>query len=105
MPVCENCKNQWRWKETMKKTFTLNPAMICPYCGEKQFQTQKSKNKSGVLYTFILLPLLLQAFFDIPKVILFSLFPLLFIFVLLIYPFFVQISSTEEYVDLFKGKK
>ena len=105
MPICENCNNKWSWKQTIKKTTTLNPAMICPYCEEKQYQTQKSKNKSSIFNTIILLPLLLQIFFDIPRAILLSLFPILFILVMLLYPFLVKISSREEYIDFFRNKQ
>lgn len=98
MPTCQNCHNKWSWKETIKKTTTLNPEMICPYCGEKQFQTQKSKGKIAMLTPIVLLPLLIQIFFDVPGVILFSLFPILFVLVIVLYPFFVDLSSEEKYI-------
>ncbi|MFD2760107.1 TIGR04104 family putative zinc finger protein [Lentibacillus juripiscarius] len=102
MPICQNCNNKWSWKQTIKKTTTLNPAMTCPYCGEKQYQTQKSRMKNGALNIVILLPLLLNIFFDIPGFILLSLFPILFIVIMSLYPFFIKISSKEEYINFFK---
>lgn len=104
-PTCEICNKKWSWKQTIKKTTTLNPEMICPYCGEKQYQTQRSKTIISLLSVIVLLPLLLQIFFNIPGVILFSLFPILFVVVLLIYPFLVRLSSKEEFIDLTKGKQ
>src|SRR5699024_1595611 len=102
MPTCENCNNKWSWKQTIKKTFTLDPAMTCPYCGEKQYETQKSRMKNSALNFVIPLPLLLNIFIDIPGFFLLSLLPVLFIVVMSLYPFFVKISSKEEYINFFK---
>jgi CXXC-20-CXXC protein len=99
-----NCKNKWSWKQTIKKTTTLNPAMTCPYCGEKQYQTQKSKTKNLLLTSIILLPLLLQAFFAIPIAVLLGSFPVLFVIAMFTYPFLVKLSSKEEFIDFYKGK-
>lgn len=67
MPTCENCNNKWSWKQTVKKTSTLNPAMICPYCGKKQYQTQKSKNKGGLFTGVVtLFMIFIPNIFDIP---------------------------------------
>lgn len=100
MPTCENCHSKWGWKQTVKKTFTLNPGMTCPYCGEKQYQTQKSKKVNAYLTPIVLIPLLLNIFFDIPRPILFGLFLILFVTTLLIFPFLIKLSSKEEYIDL-----
>ncbi|WP_255485875.1 TIGR04104 family putative zinc finger protein [Sporosarcina sp. BP05] len=100
-----NCNNKWSWKQTIKKTTTLSPEMTCPYCGERQYQTQKSKTKNTLLTPIVLLPLLLMSIFNIPRAILLSLFPVLFVIVLLIYPFLVKLSSKEEYIDFSKGKQ
>lgn len=98
MPTCENCNNKWSWKQTIKKTTTLNPAMTCPYCGEKQYQTQKSKARVGILTPIVLLPLLLQIFFDVPGAILFSSFPILGVLAILLYPLLVVLSNKERYI-------
>lgn len=98
MPICENCNRQWSWKQTIKKTATLNPAMTCPYCEEKQYQTQKSKGKISMLTPIVLLPLIIQMFFEVPAVILLSLFPVLFVLVMIFYPFLVNISSIEKHI-------
>lgn len=104
MPNCVNCHNKWNWKQTIKITTTLNPVMTCPYCGEKQYQTQKSKTKIGFLTTIVLLPLLLQPFFDIPGAFLLSLFPILAVIVILLYPFLIELSSKEEYINFSNDK-
>lgn len=98
MPTCESCHKKWSWKQTIKKTTTLNPEMICPYCGEKQYQSKKSKKKVAFLTLTVLLPLLIQAFFNVPVAALLSLIPLLAIFVFLLYPFSVELKCKEEYI-------
>ncbi|PIC82850.1 TIGR04104 family putative zinc finger protein [Sporosarcina sp. P1] len=92
-----NCNNQWSWKQTIIKTTTLNPAMTCPYCEEKQYQTQKSKGEIGMLTPIVLLPLIIQMFFEVPEAIILSLFPILFILVIILYPFLVKLNSQEKY--------
>ena len=98
MPNCQSCCQKWSWKQTMKRYFTLNSGMICPYCEEKQYQTRKSKKKAGVLNFFVLLPLLLNSFLDIPLVVLLSLFPALFVLIMSLNPLLLQLSSKEEYM-------
>lgn len=98
MPTCEKCNNKWSWIQTLKKTTTLNPELTCLYCGEKQYQTQKSKKQIAFLTPTVLLPLLLQIFFDIPDVILFSLYFILVCMVMLSYPFLVKLKSKEEFM-------
>lgn len=102
MPTCKNCDKKWSWKQTVKKMATLNPELTCPYCGEKQYQTQKSKTKAAFLTPIVLLPLLIQIFFDVPGTVLLSLIPVLAIIVFLICPFLVELSCKEEYIDFSK---
>ncbi|GAB4074747.1 hypothetical protein GCM10028778_22500 [Barrientosiimonas marina] len=97
MPTCENCHNTWSWKQTMKKMFTLDPGMNCPYCGERQYQTRKSKNKAGFLNAFVFLPIFLNIFFDIPAAILISLFLVLTSLVISLHPVVMHLSNKEEY--------
>src|SRR5690625_6040125 len=95
MPTCENCNNKWSWKQTIIKTASLDPTLICPYCGKKQYQTQKSKTKGGFLIVIVLLPLFIQNLFDIPGAVLYSLFPILMIVVILLYPFRSEEHTSE----------
>lgn len=97
MPTCQECHNTWTWMQTFKKSFTLFSEMICPYCGEKQYHTTKSRGKSFLFNSIILLPLLLNIFFDIPGFIILSLFPILFVLMMVVYPFILEISSTDPF--------
>ncbi|MUV37781.1 hypothetical protein JNUCC1_01587 [Lentibacillus sp. JNUCC-1] len=103
MPTCEVCERKWTWKQTVKKTSTLDHEMSCPYCGEKQYQTQRSKLKVSFLTAIVLSPLLIQLFFDVPGVILLSLFPVLAAIAFLLHPFLVDLSSDERYFDFYKS--
>ncbi|MFC7746952.1 TIGR04104 family putative zinc finger protein [Lentibacillus kimchii] len=96
MPTCANCHHRWSWGQTIKKTNAIDPAMTCPYCGEKQYETQKSRKKNSVLNLVILLPLLIQAFFDIPAVVLIAFIIIIFVAVILLHPLWMEISSREE---------
>lgn len=97
MPICESCQNQWSWRQTIKTTTTLNPKFTCPYCFGKQYQTQKSKTKVSLLSPIVLLPLLLRILFDIPGSVSIVLYPVLAVSIFLIYPFFMDISNTEQF--------
>lgn len=104
MPTCKNCHNKWSWKQTVKKMATLNPELTCPYCGGKQYQSKKSKAIAPFLSLIVLLPLLIQIFYDVPGAVLLSLIPVLAVIVFLIYPFLVKLSCKEEYINFFKDK-
>src|SRR5699024_5244459 len=114
MPICENCHNEWTWKETFKRSFTLDSKMRCPYCDKDQYITQKSKLKTFFFNMIVLLPLVLNLIFNIPGVILLSLFIILFIFnifilillilfsilfiiFILIHPFNMEIGNTDTF--------
>ncbi|QKY68806.1 TIGR04104 family putative zinc finger protein [Lentibacillus sp. CBA3610] len=100
MPTCENYNHKRGWKQTIKKTTTLDPALTCPYCGEKQYQTQKSKTKCALLTPVILLPLLLNLFFEPGIHVLISL-AVFFLLAMSLFPFLVEISNKEEYINFF----
>lgn len=96
MPICKKCNNKWSFKQTINKTTTLDSEMICPYCGKKQYQSKKSKVVGAFLSLIILLPLLIQPFFNIPVTVLLSLIPVLVIIIFFVYPFTVKLSNREE---------
>ncbi|WP_100009818.1 TIGR04104 family putative zinc finger protein [Lentibacillus sediminis] len=98
MPICENCGGKWSWKQTVKKSFTLDTGMECPHCGKKQYQTVKSKKRSAPLLFIVTLPLLLNLLFDIPGVVLLSLFPVIFVVLMSTYSFLMELSDKEEFM-------
>src|SRR5699024_6036717 len=105
-PTCDKCNNQWSWKQTFNQTFkimwTLNTALICPHCGEKQYQTQKSKTKSFILTIMMLgvmifVPWFFQTFYEIPVAILLSFIPIPPIVAFLLLPYVTELTSKEEF--------
>lgn len=95
MPTCQNCKNKWSWKQTVKKSFIIIYGMTCPYCGEMQYPTARMRKTSAifpVIISFIMLGNLLFGPSYVALFALLGLIPLLFI----INPFFVELSNEEE---------
>src|SRR5690625_3099369 len=105
MPTGENCNNKCSRKQTIIQTASLDPTLICPYCGRKQYQTQKSKTSVGFLIVIVLLLLFIHNLFDIPGAVLFSLFPIVMIVIILLYSFIVELSNKEEYINFFRDKQ
>ncbi|WP_052651911.1 TIGR04104 family putative zinc finger protein [Planococcus massiliensis] len=97
MLVCENCKTEWTWKQTLKSSFVLTTSMTCPYCGEKQYATPKSKKRTFLLNMLILLPLLLQALFEMGVWTTFSLMIGFFILVMISMPFWMSVQNEETF--------
>ncbi|WP_188456024.1 TIGR04104 family putative zinc finger protein [Virgibacillus oceani] len=96
MPTCQNCNQRWRWKQTVKKSFTLDTGMKCPHCGEKQYPTSKSRKRSG-LCTFILpLTLLLPIVFDISALAGLGILLGCGILLIGIYPLMIELSDQDE---------
>ncbi len=80
--------------------------MICPYCGEKQYQTQKSKMKGGFLTGIVVfLMVWIPNLFDISVAGTLGFLPVLIAIILIIYPYLVELSSTEEYINFFRDKQ
>lgn len=96
MPICEQCHEKWSWWETIRTTTTLNPTLICPYCDNTQYVTQRSRMQMTVLPLISLLPLLLSGFTNLPKAIVLGPIPLLAIFALSLYPFLVHVGNEDE---------
>ncbi|HLR52140.1 MAG TPA: TIGR04104 family putative zinc finger protein [Candidatus Avamphibacillus sp.] len=96
MPTCQNCKSKWSWKQTFKKSFTLDTAMTCPYCGEKQYVTSRTRNISTMITMMIITIVMLMNIFFGPSFI--------FVFILIgsipfmvgLYPYWVELSNKEK---------
>lgn len=96
MPTCQNCYRKWNWKQTLKKSCTFGRGMKCPYCNEVQYYSSRFKKRSSIV-PFIIVTLILLS-----NLVLDSFYMLLFIstgcmlFVVAVYPFFVELSNREE---------
>ena len=98
MPVCDNCKTRWSWKQTLKKSFVLTTSMECPNCGKKQYLTRKSRKRIFIFNLLIISPLLIQGLFDIHGVITIALIFLFFICSILLMPLWMEVQNDEEFL-------
>jgi CXXC-20-CXXC protein len=96
MPTCQNCHHKWSWKQTFKKSFTLIGGMTCPYCDEKQYLTARMRKRSTIIpFIMVALIMLGNHFIGPSYVAVFALLGLLPL-VIIINPFFVELSNEEE---------
>jgi CXXC-20-CXXC protein len=96
MPSCQKCDQKWSWKQTLKKSFTLDTGMICPYCKKKQYITKGTMIKN-TLITFMAMTVMTiwSLFFGSS----FGLIAISISFVplfVMLYPFWVELSNKEN---------
>lgn len=96
MPICQNCHQQWKWKQTVKKMFTLDTGMICPYCGKKQFLTSEAKKRNNIVIFFTPLIMLIGLIFSIPPEITLVLIVLNFFVIISVYPLMINLANDED---------
>lgn len=97
MPECTNCGKQWSWKETLKSSFSLDPAMRCPYCGNKQYVTLKSRKRMLILNLLIPLPVLLPLFTDFSLALILGIMLAIFASNIAIMPRLTELADEEEH--------
>ncbi|WP_077622584.1 TIGR04104 family putative zinc finger protein [Sediminibacillus massiliensis] len=95
MPTCRNCGREWSWKQTFKKMITLNTAMECPHCGEKQYYTKQARRRTALL-TFLTPFIILLNFLDISPYILVGVYLVYCILIMGVFPFLIELSNEEE---------
>jgi CXXC-20-CXXC protein len=96
MPTCKYCGSKWSWFDSIKQLFRFRKSMKCNHCGEIQYQSSSSRNKTSL---FVLSPIII-----IPLSILFNLSPTsillvelaLIVAVLFIMPFFLKLTEKDE---------
>ena len=100
MPTCQNCDRKWSWKQTFRKSFTLDSGMTCPYCQKRQYLTKGTRIKTALI-TFITITIL-----TICSLVYGPSFTFLYIWICLIplfvvlYPFWVELANKEKSFDL-----
>ncbi len=98
MPVCHSCNQKWTWKQTVKKSFTLDTAMPCPHCSQKQYVTSRARKRSALLTMIIPFLIFIPFFFDVNIFTALGLYLAAGMGIMLIYPFLVELSSQEEHL-------
>lgn len=95
MPVCQNCNEKWSWKQTIKKSLTFNNSMTCPYCGEIQYISSRTRKRTAAISFIAPVLILMNFFFDSTLVILYTGLGFFSLF-LVFYPFYLELSNKEE---------
>ncbi|WP_079710139.1 TIGR04104 family putative zinc finger protein [Paraliobacillus ryukyuensis] len=100
MPHCQHCGTRWKWMQTLKTTFTMNTydGVTCPYCGEKQYQTKKSRRNTYLLYLFFPILFVINLLVDVPSFLNLVLLIIFFISAILLFPRILKLSSENELV-------
>ncbi|RNF40908.1 TIGR04104 family putative zinc finger protein [Planococcus salinus] len=96
MPTCNSCGRTWSWKEAMKSSFSLDPAMKCPKCGKRQHLTKKSRKRMIWFNWLVLIPLALNIFLDLSVFFVLFLMLVLFAVSISLMPFHMELTEEEE---------
>lgn len=92
MPVCQNCKEKWTWKQTMKSLFKLN----CPYCGKKQYESVASRKRTSIFILFPPIILSINLFLHLSWWLIILILFMIVTILWLIYPFMMKLSNERE---------
>ena len=93
MPTCQNCDRKWGWKQTFKKSFTLDTSMVCPYCEKRQYITKGTRIKTSMI-TFLSITLLtICSFIYGPSFILLCIWISLIPLFVVLYPFWIELVN------------
>ncbi|MBM7553486.1 TIGR04104 family putative zinc finger protein [Thalassobacillus pellis] len=96
MPVCDSCKQEWSWKETMSGSLMWKSKAKCPYCGEEQYMTAKSKRQSSMMSLIPVVPMSITIQFGLSV---FLYLPMVIVLGLLagsLAPRYIKLASYEE---------
>jgi len=97
VPTCQNCGAEWSWKQTFKAMMRFSISMVCPHCGEKQYESVSSKRKT-MLIGMLPIPLV----FIFPYISGMTVWIALILAIMVstvmmsIMPFFLKLSNEEE---------
>ncbi|MFC3038698.1 TIGR04104 family putative zinc finger protein [Virgibacillus xinjiangensis] len=95
MPTCQKCGKDWSWSQTFKKMFTLDTSMECPYCGEKQYYTKRSRKRTAAVS--VLIPFLIfLTLLDISLYLIGGIYVVFCLSILGFLPFLIETSNEEE---------
>lgn len=96
MPACKNCGTKWKWSDCIKRIFTLGTAIVCPYCEQKQYLTNQSRRKMGILHMLLPLLIVLPLVINISFPAALSIFAAAAVIIFSLYPFMMELTDKEE---------
>lgn len=97
MSSCTECQTEWTFKEKAKMYKSLSASKECPYCGEKQFVSLKSKRQGSMLNFLLIFALIVPVFFNIPLVPHIILATVVLIIVLYLQIYLIKLAGREEF--------
>ncbi|MBT2581337.1 TIGR04104 family putative zinc finger protein [Planococcus sp. ISL-109] len=93
MPKCQNCGDKWTWGQTVLRLFTLGDSLKCPFCQQEQFLTLAARKKTSLFVFAAPLIMFISVAFGIEPFASLALFGLSFLFIMGIYPFFIELTD------------
>ncbi|MFC7364678.1 MULTISPECIES: TIGR04104 family putative zinc finger protein [Bhargavaea] len=96
MPICANCRHRWSFRETLRAMYTLKPTMTCPNCKQEQHLTSASRKRGAFMPFLILIPMLLNVFFEMNWLTLIGGMLLVAVVFNLVYPRLIEVTNEEE---------
>lgn len=96
MPVCDNCKKKWTWRETVFSKLMLSSKAACPYCGEKQYASAKTRKRGGFMVFSVIIPMFFVSLFNLSMLFYIIFGIIIFMVVMGLSPFYYELSSKEE---------
>ncbi len=96
MATCQQCHTKWTWKDTFSSMFTVKKFNNCPYCGNKQTVTRRSRNNLALIPSIVALVWLPLIAFGVPYSVIILIELVMSITAIGILPFFYEITDREE---------
>ncbi|MGM0898897.1 MAG: TIGR04104 family putative zinc finger protein [Bacillota bacterium] len=93
MPKCQNCGVTWTWGQTVCRLFTLGDSLKCPACRKEQFLTTEARKRTSLFVFAAPFIMFISVAFGIDPFVSLALFALSFLFILGIYPFFIELTD------------
>ncbi|WP_019413815.1 TIGR04104 family putative zinc finger protein [Paenisporosarcina sp. TG20] len=96
MPNCQSCGQEWSWGDTFKIGFKYD-GKKCPKCGEKQYISKKSRNKTSMISLIsIVIIFFSRPFFDLSVAthLLFAIPILVIVTIITLYS--IKLSNVQE---------
>lgn len=97
MARCTKCQTEWTFKDKAKTLKTLDGSAKCPYCGEKQHISLKSKRQGSMLSMLVILAMFIPVFFNTPIAIHITIGVIAVIIVMLLQISLITLSGKEEF--------
>lgn len=97
MARCTKCQTEWTFKDKVRTLKTLDGSAECPYCGEKQHISLKSKRQGSMLSMIVILAMFVPVFFDTPIMIHIAIGLTAAVIVLLLQVSLIKLSRKEEF--------